>query len=93
MSLKNIIFQNFQGICIEFSNSQAQQLNINEVGEPLFLQPCLNFKVIANTSKEEHDFLDVVVQINFPSQYLVKVLMVKVNCPSQCLVKVMTWFL
>lgn len=49
--------------------------------------------MIANTSKEEHDFLDVIVQINFPSQYLVKVLMVKVNCPSQCLVKVMTWFL
>lgn len=82
-----------QGICVEFNNSQAQQLNISELGEPLFLQPCLHFKLIANTSKEEHDFLDVIVQINFPSQYLVKVLMVKVNCPSQCLVKVMTWFL
>lgn len=43
--------------------------------------------------KEDQDFLDFIVQINFLSQYLDKVLMVKVNCASQCLVKVMTWFL
>lgn len=60
------------------------------MGESLFLQLCLHFKVVANTSKEDQDFLDFIDQINFPSQYLVKVLMVKVNCPSQCLVKVMT---
>jgi len=60
------------------------------VGKPLFLQLCLHFKVIANTSKEDQDFVDFIVQINFPSQYLVKVLIVKDNRPSQCLVKVMT---
>lgn len=44
LCLYNILYFKFlQGICVELSHSQAQQLNISEVGEPLFFTTLFAF--------------------------------------------------